>query len=156
MSGRTAMCASLALAAVWALARASAQPGGEAQTVTGFRVPSYDREGRMTSQVFGDSARILADGAVDIVELRMEFYAAEGQTATNRPVDMRITSPRCVYNRTTGVATSDAPVRIARDNMIVTGEGFQWIGASERLEIYRNAKVVLKDIKRGLNTESKP
>jgi hypothetical protein len=148
--------AAVALAAAWAFARAAAQSAGEVQTVTGFRVPSYDREGRMTSQVFGDTARILPDGSVDIAELRMEFYAAEGQTATNRAVEMRITSPRCVYHRATGVVTSDASVRIARDNMIVTGEGFQWIGAAERLEIYRNAKVVLKDIKRGIRLESKP
>lgn len=151
-ASRTAMVAWAALF----LVRAAAQSGGEAQTVTGFRVPSYDREGNMTSQVFGDSARILPDGAVDIVELRMEFYAVAGQTATNRHVDMRITSPRCLYNRTSGTATSDAPVRIARDNMVVTGVGFQWFGNAERLEIYNSAKVVLKDVKRGMKTEPKP
>lgn len=139
-----------------AVGSAPSQPAGETQTVTGFRVPSYDRDGNMTSQIFGDSARLLPDGAVDVVELRMEFYAVDGQTATNRQVEMRITSPRCLYHRASGTATSDAPVRIARDNMVVTGVGFQWFGASERLEIYSNAKVVLKDIKRGMRTEFKP
>lgn len=156
MNSRAAMWTTLCALAALSLVRAPAQPAGEAQTVTGFRVPSYDRDGNMTSQVFGDSARILPDGTVDIVELRMEFYAVNGQAATNRQVDMRITSPRCLYNRTSGTATSDAPVRIARDNMVVTGVGFQWFGNAERLEIYNNAKVVLKDIKRGIATEPKP
>lgn len=151
----------LAIAAGWwAVGWCWAQPGGEAQTVTGFRVPSYDREGRMTSQMFGDSARILSDGAVEIVELRMDFYsqapADPAAPSTNRPLEMRVTSPRCFYDRTSGVATSDAPVRIARDNMVVTGTGFRWTGSEERLEIYSQAKVVLKDVKRNINPEKNP
>lgn len=150
-----------AVAAVWWTAGwCWSQPGGEAQTVTGFRVPSYDRDGRMTSQMFGDSARIMPDGAVEISELRMDFYgktpADAAAVTTNRPLDMRVTSPRCFYDRSSGVATSDAPVRIARDNMVVTGTGFRWTGSEERLEIYSQAKVVLKDIKRTINSENKP
>ena len=141
--------------AVVALAWASAQPGDEAQTVSGFRVPSIDKDGNLTSQMFGDSARILPNGLVDIAELRMEFYV-RGSVMTNRQIDMRITSPRCLYNRGTGVATSEAPVRIARDNMVVTGTGFRWVGSEERLEIYSEAKVVLKDVKRNINSEAKP
>ncbi|MBW7908672.1 MAG: LPS export ABC transporter periplasmic protein LptC [Kiritimatiellae bacterium] len=134
---------------------ALAQAGDEAQTVTGFRVPTYDGEGRLTSQLFGDSARILPDGAVEIAELRMEFYTRVGDT-TNRALDMRVTSPRCFYNRNTGIATSDAPVRISRDNMVVTGVGFRWSGNEERLEIYEQSKVVLKNVKRGMNLENQP
>ncbi|HMP77698.1 MAG TPA: LPS export ABC transporter periplasmic protein LptC [Kiritimatiellia bacterium] len=141
--------------AVVALAWATAQPGDEAQTVSGFRVPSIDKDGNLTSQMFGDSARILPNGLVDIAELRMEFYV-RGSVMTNRQIDMRITSPRCVYNRASGVATSEAPVRIARDNMVVTGTGFRWVGSEERLEIYSEAKVVLKDVKRNINSEAKP
>lgn len=141
--------------AVVALAWATAQPADESQTVSGFRVPSIDKDGNLTSQLFGDSARILANGLVDIAELRMEFYA-KGSVMTNRQIDMRVTSPRCVYSRNSGVATSDAPVRIARDNMVVTGTGFRWVGSEERLEIFSEAKVVLKDIKRNINPEAKP
>lgn len=137
-------CAGLALA----------QPGGEVQTITGFRVPSYDREGNLTSQMFGERAQILPDGNVEIAELRMEFYDADG-AETNRLLQMRVTSPRCHYDRASGVATSEAPVRIARDNMVVTGVGFRWTGESERLEIYSEAKVVLKDVKRSIKVETK-
>lgn len=144
----------------WALILAVPSSGqlrqAEEQTITGFRVPTYDREGNMTSQVFGDRARILPNGLVDIVELKMEFYGSNTAGTTNRNVEMRISSPRCLYHRGTGIATSDAPVRIARDNMVVTGVGFQWFGDAQRLEIYNQAKVVLKDIRRGAETELLP
>lgn len=150
---RTILAASVVgvLAAGWAMA----QSGNEAQVVTGFRVPSYDNEGNLVSQLYGDSARVLPDGAVEIAELRMELYGKSTES-TNRVIDMRVTSPRCFYDRNTGIATSDAPVRIARDNMVVTGTGFRWAGSAERLEIYSQAKVVLKDVKRTISSETKP
>lgn len=140
--------AMLALIAGWSVA----QTVDENQTVSGFRVPTYDADGRLVSQLFGDSARILPDGAVEIAELRMEFYSKMSD-ATNRILDMRVTSPRCFYDRNSGIATSDAPVRISRDNMVVTGTGFRWSGSEERLEIYSESKVVLKDIKRTMKAE---
>lgn len=132
----------LALALAGAVA---AQQGSDVQQVTGFRVPSYNDDGEMTSQMFGDSARIMPDGTVEISELKMEFYTLSG---TNRETAMRVTSPRCVYDRSNGTATSDAPVRIARANMVVTGIGFTWNGRDERLRIMRDSKVVLQDVKR--------
>lgn len=123
------------------------------QQVTGFRVPSYDAKNNLTSQMFGDAATILADGRVDITELRMEFYSG---TASNRQTEMRVTSPRCVYNRNTGSATSDAPVRIARDNMVVTGNGFQWNNKDQRLVILRDSKVVLKEVQRSIEEGVQP
>lgn len=133
----------LLLLAAWA----HAQQAGDVQQVTGFRVPSYDDEGNLTSQMFGDTARIMPDGLVEITELRMEFYSGGG---TNRDTEMRVTSPKCLYDRGRGSATSDAPVRIARDNMVVTGVGFTWNGKDERLRILKDSKVVLKDVKRSM------
>lgn len=123
------------------------------QQVTGFRVPSYDAKNNLTSQMFGDAATILTDGRVDITELRMEFYSG---SASNRQTEMRVTAPRCVYNRNSGSATSDAPVRIARDNMVVTGTGFEWNNRDQRLVILKDAKVVLKEAQRSLEEGVKP
>ena len=123
------------------------------QQVNNFRVPSYDAKNNMTSQMFGDAATILADGRVDITELRMEFYSG---TASNRQTEMRVTSPRCIYDRNSGSATSDAPVRIARDNMVVTGMGFRWNNKDQRLVILRDSKVVLKEVQRSMKEGIKP
>ena len=123
------------------------------QQITGFRVPSYDDKNNMTSQMFGDAAVILPDGRVNITELRMEFYSG---TASNRQTEMRVNSPRCVYNRNSGSATSDAPVRLARDNMVVTGTGFEWNNRRQRLVIFQDAKVVLKEAGKNLEEGIKP
>ena len=140
------LCALVVAGVTWAHAQKAVTPmTPQNQQVTGFRVPSYDARNNLTSQMFGDTATILTDGRVDITELRMEFYSG---TASNRQTEMRVTSPRCVYNRNTGSATSAAPVRIARDNMVVTGQGFEWSNKDQRLVILGDAKVVLKEAQR--------
>lgn len=145
--GKGTGVALLVLAAGWV----AAQQGSDVQQVTGFRVPSYDDQGLMTSQMFGDAARIMTNGLVEISELRMEFYARGN---ADRQMEMRVTSPKCLYDRSTSSATSEAPVRIARDNMVVTGTGFVWDGKKERLQIMTDAKVVLKDVKRSMKEVS--
>ena len=129
------------------------KPAAQNKQITGFRVPSYDDKNNLTSQMFGDAAVILPDGRVDITELRMEFYSG---TTSNRQTEMRVNSPRCVYNRNSGSATSDAPVRLARDNMVVTGTGFEWNNRKQRLVIFQDAKVVLKEAGKNLEEGIKP
>lgn len=131
-----------------------AGPTNDVQTLTGFRVPTYDEKGVMTSQMFGDFAKVLPDGMVDITSLRMEFY--NGSDETNRQTAMVVTAPKCFYNRSKGQAFSDEAVRISRENMVVTGTGFKWNNEDERLKILKDAKVVLKGIKRSMNEGVKP
>jgi hypothetical protein len=130
------------------LATGWAQTADDAQTMKGFRVPSYDAEGNLTSQMFGDFARILPDGMVEITELRMEFYE---KSSTNQATEMRVSSPRCLYHRLKGTAESDDTIRIARDNMVVTGRGYSWNNTDEVMKIRNDAKVVLKDARRQMD-----
>ncbi len=144
----------LLLAAAAPLVRAQMSAAdGSTQQITGFRVPSYDAENNLTSQLFGDSARILPDGRVDITGLRLEFYSS-GETG--RVTEMKVTSPRCLYERSSNSATSAAPVRLARDNMVVTGTGFAWMNKEQRMEIYSDAKVVIRDAQRSMKGIVKP
>lgn len=135
-------------AAGWAMAQTN-----DVQTLTGFRVPTYDDQGVLTSQMFGDFAKVLPDGMVEITQLRMEFYE---NYAADPKAQMVVTSPKCFYNRGKGQAFSDEDVRIARDNMVVTGNGFKWNSEDERLKILKDARVVLKNATRSINEETKP
>jgi hypothetical protein len=130
-----------------------AQDLGDIQPVSGFSVPTYDEEGNLTSKLFGDYAKILPDGLVEITGLRVEFYSG-GET--NRRTDMRVSSPKCFFHRGKGVAMSDSSVRIARDNMVVTGEGFVWDSKKEHLRIAKDAKVVFKDFRRNVDQGANP
>ena len=136
----------------WSI-NSQAENTGDVQTVSGFRVPTYDENGEISSQMFGEYAKILPDGYVEISQLKMEFYSIEG---TNRTTDMRVTSPRCIYNRTRGTAVSDADVRIAREDMVVTGVGFLWNNEQELLKINKDAKVVLKNARRNVQEGDAP
>ena len=108
--------------------------------VTGFRVPNYDGEGRLQSMVYGDRARAVSDHAVDITNLRIETYRGDD-------VDARVFAEQCRYDRRRGTATSEAHVRIVRENMMIFGRGFRWQAESSRFEIFHEARVVLRGVR---------
>jgi hypothetical protein len=136
------------VAALLLLGRAACAEDPPVQTVTGFRVPEYDDQNRLKSQLFGDFASVLPDGIIEITQLKIDFYD-EGE------VVMTVTAPRCRYDQKKGNAQSDSDLRITRKNMVVTGKGFSWSGRSERFEIYREAKVVLQDAGGQIKTGAK-
>lgn len=115
------------------------------QTVTGFRVPEYDESNNLKSQLFGDFAKVLPDGVIEITGLKIEFYQ-DGE------VGMTVTAPNCRYDQKGGRAESESDVRIARENMVVTGVGFQWVGKDEQFKILNKAKVVLKNARTQMET----
>lgn len=114
---------------------------GEDAQIKGFRVPNYDTNSIMNSQIFGEFARVLPDGNVEITNLKIEFYSYKGE---ERITDMTITSPLCYFNRPNGVAISDQDVRISRDDLVVTGKGFVFHNAKQELKILSNSRVVVK------------
>lgn len=156
---RTLTIALALLAAVSAPAqqltnRPPAQKREIEQTLTGFRVPSYNKDGEMTSQIFGDFARVMPDGYADIKGMRVEFYSYDKQT--NRVHDMTVTSPRCVYHRERQAAASRDDVRLERDDMVITGTGFLWENEQQVMKITHNTKVVLKNARKDMKGEPKP
>ncbi len=128
------------IAAAWCVlySDAPAQQGGGQQTISGFEVPEFDQDNRLRSRLFGDFARILPSGLVDITRMRIDFYDDD------REVEMRITAASCLYDRSSRNATGESSVRIARENMIITGQGFTWLANEGKFEIHDDAKVVLQ------------
>jgi hypothetical protein len=111
------------------------------QTVAGFRVPEYDESNRLKSQLFGDFAKVLPDGVIEITQLKIDFYS-DGK------VNMTVTAPQCAYKQKEGIAESAADVRITREDMVVTGKGFAWNGRDEQFQIFKEVKVVLKGVRK--------
>lgn len=128
---------------LWCAGMGRAQ--NEITTLTDFSVPEYDAEGNLASELLGDYADILPNGNVRVRNLRIDSYK-------NNEVDMSITSPECEYRESEKSASSDADVRIARDNMVVTGSGFSWDASENRLVIKSNVKVVLKNVRNQVKT----
>jgi lipopolysaccharide export system protein LptC len=128
-------------------------PIAEDSQIRGFRVPNFDEQGVMTSQMFGEFARVLPDGNVEITQLRMEFYSYNGE---ERITDMTVTAPQCYFNRNNGVAISDSDVRISRNEFVVTGRGFVFDNENQQLRILNDSKVVVHGAsKRFVNVKGK-
>lgn len=135
MMGSKSLCRVLALGL--ALGVVSVQAQLEGQAVRGFRLPEYDDEGRLTQQLFGETATFLADGIIQLTGLRLEIYR-EGE------ITARIYSPACAYDPNRRRAASHDHIRIVTPRAVVTGDGFAWNAENEQFQIFRNAKIVFE------------
>jgi lipopolysaccharide export system protein LptC len=133
-------CLALALAACGGSDSkpANARTDAASSYIEKFDFPERDENGVLKWKVSGDRARIRPDGVLDIVNARAEVYASN-------KVDVVFTTPACLLDRTSNRVTTDAPVRIERSNMIVTGVGGVWDGKAATLNIRSNVQVVVKN-----------
>ncbi|MFA7257864.1 MAG: LPS export ABC transporter periplasmic protein LptC, partial [Kiritimatiellales bacterium] len=115
--------------------------------VSGFRVPQYDGQGMMTSQLFGDRAEMEGGGEVKITGLRIEFYK-ESNTV------MTVTSPYCFYNQQTREASSDAPVFADMDRLTMRGLGFRLDSGSNTVQVLNDSRVTIKDVMKEVSGEA--
>lgn len=106
------------------------------QTVKGFRLPEYDAQGRLTQQLFGETAAFLEGGIIQLTGLRLELFR-------NGEVTARVFSPECAYDPVRKRAASKEHIRIVAQKAVLSGDGFAWNGENEQFQIFRNAKVVL-------------
>lgn len=107
--------------------------------ISGFRVPEYDEQGKMTSQLFGDHAEIDQGGDVSITGVRMEFYR-EDETF------MTVESPTCLYNQKTQIARSDATVFADMDGLQLRGRGYRLNAAKRTVKLFADSEVTIADV----------
>jgi lipopolysaccharide export system protein LptC len=112
-----------------------------ADTATGyiekFEVPQRDENGNLKWKLSGDRATFRPDGLMNIINVRGELYSSN-------QVDMVFTTPVAVLDRANNRAATDAPVRIERPTMTVTGIGGDWDGNKGSFIIRSNVQVILK------------
>jgi hypothetical protein len=109
----------------------------------GFRIPDYNEDGTMKSQLFGGRAVLMDDEKVEITDLKIEFYDVGKSNVV-------VTAPHCSHDRQSRDAESAGPVKIDMQELTITGQGFTCSGTEYRFTILNNAKVVLKDVRLGL------
>lgn len=115
---------------------AGAQQGME---VSDFRVPEYDDQGKMTSQIFGERAEIMGESIVKITSLRIELYEDE-------KVVMTVRSPLCFYDQKKRTATSDEKVFADGERVKVRGRGF-FVNAGEKtVRVLNDSEVTVQDL----------
>lgn len=111
----------------------------EGMEISGFRVPEYDEQGQMTSQLFGDHAIMGADNKVKIEGVRLEFY-------NDGEVLLHAESPYCFYDRQAGMAHSDAPVHAEMDGVVLDGKGFELKAGERTVHVLDDCRVEISDV----------
>ena len=116
---------------------AVAQDFGTGMEISGFRVPDYDDQGELRAQLYGEHAKVLGGGEVEISNLKIEMYR-DGEVA------MTVFSPHCFFNMETRQAHSEGRVLIESGVMTIVGRGFTWSAEAGRFEILHDSKVLVK------------
>jgi len=101
-----------------------------------FRVPEFDANGVLKSEIFGDVAKPVSDNLIRITGLRIIMYK-------NKEVEATLTSEHCTVDRKSRDAFSNADVKIVRGNVVITGKGFRWGAETQRIEILNKFHMVM-------------
>jgi hypothetical protein len=119
---------------VWACCGFAQLPGmGE---IKDFRVPEFDANGVLKSEIYGDVAKPVSENLILITGLRIIIYK-------NKEVEATLTSGHCTIDRKTRDAFSNADVKIVRGNVVITGKGFRWGTETQRIEILNKFHMVM-------------
>lgn len=106
-----------------------------------FRVPEVNEDGVLTSMLTGASARMVPGQPLEIEKLAIYFFEEDGET-----VRMRVSSPTCLYDDRRGIATSEDEVRIEGNQFTIDGRRFIYQANEERMEIFEDVVVVLRNV----------
>lgn len=111
-----------------------------------FQAPQYDTNGVKTAMLTGKEAVIYPDRMVEISELGLDILR---KASTN--TDVKVTSPKCFYNPEKGYAVSEDTIRIARENMVITGSNYIINAKEDRMQINHDVKIVFFGMRAGFD-----
>lgn len=103
----------------------------------GFVFP-YKKGNVMILRVSGDEARAISLTLHEVKGFRLETFNADGTP------NLIGEAPTCLFNLTTTNASSSGPITITQmgDGFSLSGEGFNWNHASQRLQLSNKVHAV--------------
>ena len=133
-SHKTLIRSLVLLLAGWGAALFAQLP--DMREIENFRVPDFDANGVMKSEIFGERAKPLTNDMIRITGLRIVMYK-------NKAVDVVLTSAHCTEDRKTRNAFSNDEVKIERGKEVINGTGFRWESEKQRIEILNKFHMVM-------------
>ena len=94
-------------------------------------------DGQRRSEFRARAATVRPDGQIEATGVVIRFFHPDGQ------IESVVEANACVANRATRTAESDAPVRLTRPGLLLTGVGFRWDADAEQLHIRSAARLEL-------------
>lgn len=128
-----------AVVAVGVVSAQSISPSpSTALQVDGIRVPEFNADGTLKSEFFGDSARPLENGLVELTNLRLNFYK-DGR------LNGFILTPRCIYDKNAKLVFSNADVTMRQGEILISGTGFRWFQETQIVEILNRCSLIVNN-----------
>ena len=138
-----AWCRRLGVAALFAaLASGTMAQLGTGGAARDFRFPEYDKKtNQLRSLLTGRGARQLANGTVELTDMRLETY---DYGTTPRATNFVVEAPHCVLDLATRVATSPGRMQAWKvdGQFAVSGAGYEFRQLEGRLTISNNVRTV--------------
>ncbi len=109
-----------------------------AMPVKNLRLPmEYYDSGAVKTQLKAGFALVPPKGVIVASNVVMHMFFENGST------NVMMTAEDCKYDREKQSAKSGGKIKIIRDNIVITGKGFEWYSERERVKILSDAKIVL-------------
>lgn len=122
-----------------ALSLGAAEPASNQAPVTGFRLPTFTKEGYRSMLLQGTEALVGAN-RVQLTGMNLALYAGDH---TNR-VETIILSPAAVAELDADLIHGEGVVRFIRDDIEITGTGWSYDHRQKKVSIARNSRVVFQ------------
>ena len=111
-----------------------------------FRVPEYDKNGKLSAVIHGDQGKIFGKEAL-ITGVYVEIR--------HKDSPLFLTTPKCQYLLEKKRCSSKEAVNIKGDGVEITGNGFDIDNDKKKIFIRSNVKVVWKKAKKPLKKDDK-
>lgn len=112
--------------------------------IENLRLPiDHYPDGTIKTQLKAVFARVPPSGAIVASNVVVELFREDAS------LDAVIRAEKCRYDKEKRIAESESAIRIERNGVIISGQGFEWNGAKERVRILSMAKVLFtRDLSR--------
>ena len=128
----------LGVAVVLVAGNAQAQ-GFENMELIDLRVPlEHFADGTVKTEVTAKKAKMGDSGALSATGLQVNLYDKEGK------IETRIDAEVCEFDRIKKTAYSDAGVVVTKGGLRISGTGFEWVSADQKIKIKNNVEVTFE------------
>jgi len=109
----------------------------DATPVLSFKLPTFTKEGHRSMLLQGTEA-VVSTTRVELIEMNLTLFSGDDRNA----VETIILSPVATALLDSDQVRGDSSVRVIRDDIEITGQGWTYDHRTKKVSITRNARVV--------------
>jgi hypothetical protein len=128
----------LTLALLASVPCAPAEDSTVAPPARNWTLPMFTKEGYRQMTLRGDEVRPITADRIDITGMSVTVFSGKAEPR----VDSVLLSPAATFLINEKIARGDGAVRLVRDDVEVTGEGWTYLYNQKKVLIYHHAHVV--------------